>query len=205
MRPRVYLATALLVATSSFALAQEKPAAAAHAHEAHGDQQAMMAAWEKAITPNENHKLLDYMVGTWDTTIRFWMEPGGKPEVSSGTSTMKWILGNRWVEQRFKGTAMGQPFEGIGYSGYDNLRKEYVGTWMDSMSTGVMTSSGKTTDGGKTWLFTGEMSDPMSGKSSKIEERAWVKDADNHGFEMWGPGPDGKVFKTMEIIYTRKK
>jgi hypothetical protein len=36
---------------------------------------------------------------------------------------------------------MGMPFEGLGYTGYDNVKKQYFGTWIDSMSTGIMTSS----------------------------------------------------------------
>jgi hypothetical protein len=32
-----------------------------------------------------------------------------------------------------------------------------------------------------------------------------MADNDHHTFEMWGPDPTGKVFKMMEIQYTRKK
>jgi hypothetical protein len=32
-----------------------------------------------------------------------------------------------------------------------------------------------------------------------------VTDENHHSMEMWMPGPDGKVFKMMEITYTRKK
>jgi hypothetical protein len=101
---------------------------------------------------------------------------------------------------------MGQKFEGIGYSGYDNVKKEYWGTWMDSASTGMMLSTGgKTSDGGKTWSYTGTMADPMSGKDMTVQEKITVTDRDHSVFEMWGPGPDGKMMKMMEIAYSRKK
>jgi hypothetical protein len=41
------------------------------------------------------------------------------------------VLGGRFVEQRYAGNFMGQPFSGLGYTGYDNYRKKYIGSWMD--------------------------------------------------------------------------
>ncbi len=100
---------------------------------------------------------------------------------------------------------MGMPFYGIGYMGYDNVKKVYWGSWIDNFSTGLMTSSGSASDNGKSWKFTESMTDPVSGKEITGESRFSVVDADHHTMEMWGPGPDGKMFKMMEISYTRRK
>ncbi len=51
----------------------------------------------------------------------------------------------------------------------------------------------------------GTMDDPMSGKSQMVNNKVTVTDNDHHTMEMWGPGPDGKAFKMMEISYARKK
>jgi hypothetical protein len=166
---------------------------------------AMVEMMTKAGTPGDAHKKLDGMVGTWQTKLTFWMMPGADPVTSTGSSTNQWIMGGRYLEQRFKGEAFGMPFEGIGYTGYDNVKKQYWGSWMDSMSTASMTSVGSASDDGKTWNFTATMSDPMTGKDSTSREKITVIDADHHTLEMWGPGPDGTEFKMMEIIYTRKK
>jgi hypothetical protein len=32
-----------------------------------------------------------------------------------------------------------------------------------------------------------------------------VVDPDHHVYQMWGPDPAGKVYKTLEIHYTRMK
>ena len=37
---------------------------------------------------------------------------------------------------------MGQPFSGVGIDGYDNLRKKYVTTWIDTMGTGIFSMEG---------------------------------------------------------------
>jgi hypothetical protein len=189
MKFKVCLAAALLVLCSIPVAAQDAAA---------------MEAMVKAGTPNENHKRLDAFVGTWNTKITMWMAPGAPPMSSTGTSENKWAMNGRYLEQRFKGDFMGTPFEGIGYTGYDNVKKQYWGTWMDSMSTGMMTSTGWMPDA-KTWMFSGSYADPMTGKDTKVEERITINSADQHTFEMYGVAPDGSMFKTMEMTYTRKK
>lgn len=200
MRTKTLFAFVLFFLVSSPLLAQHE-----HHQQMSPEQKKMMEAWERASTPGEAHRMLDPMIGTWDAVVKFWVAPGAPPEESKGVSEARWILGKRYVEQRFKGSAMGQPFEGIGYTGYDNIRKQYFGTWMDSMSTALMSTTGKAENGGRTWTFTGTMDDPMTGKTMNIEEKITVVSDDRHVFEMFSPGPDGKMFKSMEITYTRKK
>ncbi len=169
-------------------------------------QKAMMDAAMRAATPGPAHKRLNAMVGTFDAKVKYWPAPNAPAIESSGTSTNEWILGGRWIQQRFEGSMMGAPFSGLGYTGYDNLRHMYVGTWMDSMSTQFMTSSGGDPDpSGKTWNFTASMMDPMSGESVSAEEKMTVIDNDHQVWEMYGPGPDGRNYKMMEITYTRRK
>ena len=163
-----------------------------------------MDAWMKASTPGDAHKLLDGMVGTWNVTVKSWMQPGAPPMESTGTAVNSWVLGGRWMEEKFTGSFMGMPFQGIGYTGYDNIKKQYIGTWMDNMSTAVMTSTGKG-GSGNTWEFASSMDDPMTGKTMPVAEKVTFTDADHHTMEMWSPGPDGKMFKMMEIAYSRKK
>jgi hypothetical protein len=169
------------------------------------EQKAAMEAMMKAGTPGDAHKKLASMVGTWDTKVMMWMDPAAPPQVSKGTSTNKWVLGKRWVRQDFSGSFMGKPFTGVGYTGYDNVKEQYVGTWMDSASTSVMVSNGKAEDDGKTYTFSSTMDDPMTKKPVDLKTKVTVVDNNKHVMEMWGPAPDGKQYKMMEITYTRKK
>jgi Protein of unknown function (DUF1579) len=203
MKLKVCLTGALLCAFAFTAVAQHDHANATAATKPTMDP-AMMEAMMKAGTPGEAQKRLDGMVGTWDTKITMWMVPGADPMVSTGTATNQWTMGGRYLEERFKGDFGGMPFEGLGYTGYDNVKKQYWGSWMDNMSTGMMTSTGTSSDG-KSWDFTATMADPMTGKDSTVKEKVTVTDADHHTMEMWGAGPDGKMYKSMEINYTRKK
>ena len=203
MRSRTLFITGALCLLVSFtAFAQ---------HEGHAqppqmsaEEKAMMEAWQKAMTPGPQHKQLDGMVGTWNTTVKTWMSPGAPVTETTGISENKWVLGGRYIEQRFKGTFMGQPFEGIGYTGYDNVTKQFIGTWMDNMSTGAMVSNGWAQSDGKTWHFRSTMADPATGRMMPIDEKVTVVDKNTHIMEMWAPGPDGKMYRSMEITYKRK-
>jgi Protein of unknown function (DUF1579) len=183
------LATALFVLSTFTVAAQD----AAH-----------MEAMMKAGTPGDAQKKLDVFAGTFNVKMTMWMAPGAPPASGEGTSESKWVMGGRYLEQRFKGNVMGMPFEGVGYTGFDNVKKQYWGSWMDSMSTAMMVSSGWMPDG-KTWLFSGSMADPMTGKDTRVEERITVQSADQHTMEMYGPAPDGTMFRMMELVSTRKK
>ncbi|MGH9456074.1 MAG: DUF1579 domain-containing protein [Thermoanaerobaculia bacterium] len=167
------------------------------------DEAAMMEAYVTAGMPGEAHEKLAAFVGTWDTTVRMWAAPGAPPSESTGVAENRLILGGRWLEQRFTSSFMGEEFEGLGYTGYDNAKKHYVGTWMDSMSSGIMLTTGEAADA-KTFTFSGTMDDPVMGKSMLIKEKIVIHGDDRHVMEMWGPGPDGKMFKNMEIEYVRK-
>lgn len=169
------------------------------------DEKAAMDAWMKAGTPGDHHKHLADLEGTFDVTMRVWTAPATTPNVSKGVSVNRLILGGRWLEQRYTSTFMDQPFEGLGYTGYDNVRKEYVGTWMDTMSTGMMLSTGQQGSAPNTYAFKGTMDDAATGKTFPVEETIVVHGPDRHTMEMFVPGPDGKMFKNMEIEYIRRK
>lgn len=165
-------------------------------------EKAMMDAWMAAATPGEAHRKLEPFVGEWNVTMRSWMAPGQNPTESTGSATSRWILGGRWLQQEYTGDFMGQPFHGIALTGYDNIRKRYVGTWMDNMSTSLMTTY--PTFDGNVMRASGTMDDPMTGQEMPFEEVITIVSENEHRMEMFGPGPDGTMFRTMEIVYRRK-
>jgi hypothetical protein len=200
------MAAAAAIALAVPVLAQDaKPDA--KAAKAAADEKAMMEAWQKAATPGEAHKKLEPFVGTFEAHVRMWdaANPSKPPEDSTGTMTSTWVLGNRFVQQNYEGTFMGEPFNGIGYVGFDNTTKKIQSVWMDSASTGMMVMTGSADATGKLVTAKGSMSDPMSGRSLPMEDKITVVDNDHHKMEMWTKGAGGKQMKVMEIEYTRKK
>ena len=201
----ILTALALVLFAGSFVAAQEKAEAPEKTEEAScpsGMTPEMMAKWAEMAAPNENHKALEGMVGSWAATTKWWATPDGEPMVSSGTSVNSSVLGGRYVKMVYNGDMMGQPFEGLGYVGYDNYKQKYIHLWMDSMSTMMLMSEGTMADGVCT--YTGEFDDVITGKKTTMRQVVTVTDDDHHMMEMFGPAPDGKEFRMMEIKYVRQ-
>ena len=166
------------------------------------DEAAQMEAWQRTMAPGTGHARFDPMVGTWIAKTTMVMGPGAPPMTSEGVSDHRLILGGRYLEQHYRGSAMGMPFEGRGYTAYDNTRKRYVGTWMDNFGTGMMHSVGSGKPSDKRIDFAAESHDPM-GKLVKFDCRLEIQDKDHHTYEMWTKAPNGKRYRCMRIEYTR--
>lgn len=169
--------------------------------------QDMMKKAEAAATPGAPHKMLADLAGQWTTTTKMWMSPNGKPEESTGKSTLKTILGGRWLQQDFKSQVMGKPFEGMGLTGYDNVTGKYETMWFDTMSTGVMKGSGVYEAGSKTLKDSGSYSCPMTRKERNYRAEMKIIDKNNFVYSSYGTALDetGPEYKTMEITYKRAK
>ena len=189
----------------SLALAFAIPAAAQdnNAPKMTPAQQAEMEAYIKAGTPGAAHAELASSAGRYDLAVKSWHAPGTDASIEKGTATRTMVLGGRVLVEEMSSMMMGQPFTGHGLHGYDNVTGKYWSTWNDSMSTGLMTSEGSC-DANKACTFTGSWMDPV--KKTRVTSRMttrWTSPT-TEVFEMYGPAPDGKEFKMMEITYTKK-
>ena len=161
---------------------------------------------------NENHKLLSSLDGNWNYTIKFWMnpDPNAKPEESKGTAVRKSIMDGRFSIMDVTGK-MEMPgpdgkkkemtFKGHGIEGYDNVKKKFVGSWIDNMGTGIMFSEGDYDPTTKTFTYTSEF-EAIPGMKQQIREVMKIVDNNHMAFE-WYENQGGQEQKTMEINYTR--
>ncbi|MCB9852750.1 MAG: DUF1579 domain-containing protein [Phycisphaerales bacterium] len=167
-----------------------------------------MEACMKMMEVSEHHEQLKHFVGEWNLTMRVWHMPGQPPMESPGTSTIKSVLGGRFLLEEFKSNMMGMPYEGIGMQGYNNTRGVFEGTWTSTMDTHIYTMKGTQQPGkdGKNNVFNyyGEMDEPAIGILGRhVNYRTTIIDKDHHKFEIFdlAVGPD---FKVIEIEYARK-
>ena len=168
------------------------------------DPQAMMAAYEKAGQPADEHKQVLKMVGKWNLAFKSWMDPKVPPMDSTGTAEAKAILGDRFVQITVSSTFMGKPFSGVAINGYDKARKKFVGTWMDSMSTGIAVSEGTGDASGEVITSHMKGTDPVTGKETRMRiVGRWQ--SDDKLVEEFHENKGGKEVKMMEITYTRAK
>lgn len=163
-----------------------------------------MKKWMDYMTPGDMHKMLATHAGKWNVKTTFWMAPGGEPTVSEGTSENEMIMGGRYMVSKYKGNMMGMPFEGMAIEAYDNAVKKFMSTWIDNMGTGIMYMTGTWDEAAKQITYTGKTVEPVTGGWIDIREVLRFNADGTTTMEMYGPGADGKEFKTMEITYTRQ-
>jgi len=195
-----------LASTAVLAHAQSKEKAAPGAKSAAPamDPKAMEEMMMKAAATGPQHERLQKFVGEWNLTVKTTMDPSQPAQESKSTSVVTSLMDGRYIQEQSSGDMMGMAFKGLGISGYDNLAKKYVSTWLDNMGTGIMRSEGTADATGNVITWFGESIDPMSGKKSKYRMVTHIIDDNKHTFEMFGPGPSGKEYKMMEITYERK-
>jgi hypothetical protein len=154
--------------------------------------------------PGPEHALLKMDVGTWDAVVEVFPGPGAPAMTSKGVEVNTLGCGGLCLITDFKGEAMGAPFEGHGVATWDPKKKKYVGSWTDSMSTGI--ASGESTYDPATKKWSGTMEGPDStGAIVKSRSVVEMKDAATRVFTLYSPGPDGKEMQAMRITYTRRK
>jgi hypothetical protein len=196
----------------------EKPATAAKPADAHAapggpDMAKMMEAWKKSATPGEYHAKLNPLVGKWTFVTKMRMSPDQPWEETPGKAEYRWALGKRVLFHDVKANPgpkdaeMGGPFEGFGFTGFDNGTQKYFNIWTDNMSTTYMASTGSVDSSGKTFTYTSEDGYicPMTGEKKTPKSVLKIAGDDKLVFEMYDKGPDGKEFMSLEVTYTRQK
>lgn len=166
----------------------------------------MMEQMIKDAAPGPEHVHFKTLVGKWDVTGTFFMPGVDTPSHSTGTAEYKLILDGRFVVEDLHavGVEDKQPFSGYGISGFDKNKGKYVGTWMDSMGTGISTSEGTLDPSGKIMTSTLEGFDCMTKQSKKSKMTEEKVAEDKFVMKMYDT-IEGQETMTMEVTYTRKK
>ena len=163
----------------------------------------VMAALPQNHKAGPEHKRLHELVGEWNVETTVWFSADKDGETSKATETMKKGPGELWIYSAYKGTFMDKPFLGRFSMGYDQAKKKYVGTWMDSSNSSMTTLEGDYDNEKKAITFKNKTMGPD--KEFEFRSVMTFTDKDHHTYAMYFPGPDGKEFKALEFKYTRKK
>jgi len=166
------------------------------------DMQACMIAG----TPGKEHERLAEDVGEWQGKTTMWMGAEGEPMTSECTMKVEKAMDGRYTKAEMAGEMPGMgPYSGFGLSGFDNVSREFVSTWIDNHSTGIMYGKGKLSDDGKTltWEFTHNC--PITKKPTVMREVDTTTGPNSKTLEMFGADPkSGKEYKMMRIELTKK-
>lgn len=167
------------------------------------EQQAMMEAWENAARTGEAHAMLADHTGTWRASMEMWMDPAGPPVETTYEVTRTMELDGRVLREEWAGDFMGQPFRGIGRTGYDNVTEKFWATWTDNMSTGLLTMHGARDPDGSVRM-TGAYRDPASGEEIPSRSVWSFPDADTERMESFETR-GGQEFMNMRVTLVRNE
>lgn len=146
--------------------------------------------------PSPEHAYLKKMVGDWDCTMKMM---GMEMKCSHSYE----MLGDFWVTGKFKGDFGGMKMEGRDTAGYDPIKKQFVSSWIDSMSPHAMTMTGTYDERTKTMTSVGTgIGD--DGKPAKFKDVNTWKNDDEMSFTM-SEEKDGKWEVKFTIDYKRVK
>lgn len=140
-------------------------------------------------------------LGAWDVEIKTWQSPG-EPSVTKGKETNR-MLGGFWLLTEFQGNMMGLDFEGRGIYSYDAQKKQYFGTWVDSLSSNKMEMTGKYDKEKQTMTYEGTAPGP-DGKPAKHVLTTRYKADGNRTLTMHMKAGDS-MMKIFEMSYTKAK
>jgi Protein of unknown function (DUF1579) len=160
-----------------------------------------------APKPLPEHKILAADEGAWDATIKTFMRgPDAEPAVSKGSEVNEVLPGGLWVLSKFEGDFGGAKFVGRGQFGYDPVKKKYVGTWIDSMSTILSVLEGEYDAKTKTMTYVGDGYDPDHKAKFSQKMVTTMKDDGSRVFTLYmkfeGQPAEAKF---MEITYLKRK
>jgi hypothetical protein len=166
---------------------------------------AMMERAKRYTQPGEHHKLLERLVGEWNTETRLFLGGQATP-AEKGTAQTGWLMEGRWLKTTSKGTMLGQPFEGFSVMGYDNFKMSYVVTSLTSMDTAMIRQEGDMDPGGKVLLAYGTLDEYTTGEHDKMVKTLWrFESADKIVMEIHDLPIGEKNTKVVEVVYTRKQ
>lgn len=154
--------------------------------------------------PGPEHELFKMDEGTWDAVVEFTPGPGAPPMTSKGVEVTTVGCGGLCAITDFKGEMMGGTFQGHGLVTWDARKKKYIGSWTDSMSTGLAATEGTWDPASKRWNGTMEGPD-MTGNVMKSRSVVEYRADGGRVMTAYASGPDGKEIQVLRITYTRRK
>ena len=162
-----------------------------------------MQRWEECVTPGAMHKQLERFLGTWTTEAHATGLSG--PEGEKGTSEWAWLFEGRFIQQTWKADVMGVPSGGQVTIGYDNFKRKFVTSDVNTFQTALLTSEGNFDAGGDTLITYGFTDSPITGECDRLAKYVWrFEGPDKFTFELHDPSA-GEQSKVLDVVYTRSR
>lgn len=151
--------------------------------------------------PTAEHAWLTQLAGEWESTTEHFMAPDQPSTTAKGTETVR-SIGGFWIVAENKSSAMGMDYTGILTIGYDPEEEQFVGTWIDSMTSLLWHYKGSL-DSARRVLTLYTEGPGMTGEICQFRESIELKSADHKVFTSQMLQEDGEWFTMMRAEYRR--
>lgn len=157
----------------------------------------------RAATLDAEHARLATLAGRWNVTQSMWASPGKAPQVDRGNAVVTPVLNGSRLRQELHIDAPDKPFDGLGYFGYDNARREYYSTWMDINFPGMIVASGDFDAANARYTFRALVADGAKpGAQIPLREVLQVIDTDHFRYEYYEDHGKGEAL-AVRLDYVR--
>lgn len=166
----------------------------------------VMAQGMQSTQPVLEHQLLHDMVGEWSYVTLMSM-PQMPPLRGSGSTSVKSIMGGRFIEIRSVSTEQDPPSESLGLMGFDSRpgHEQYFMLWLDSMGHYYTDAMGQWNSATASLTFHGTETDPSSGASSKYRQVFRFPGTDTMTCDVFVSVPGNpEEMQIVTIVYTRR-
>jgi hypothetical protein len=155
--------------------------------------------------PGPQHQRLKSLVGHWSSVSRVTPTPGADVIEVPSSAEYRSILGGRFVMASSQIEFGGETGYGMTVYGYDRFKNRYTFYYIQDHDTQSLSGLGTPDATGQTIVFDVTMDVPLTGETGKHYRTLLTFDGPNqHTFEMWTAGPDGKEWRPLQIVYTRE-
>ena len=165
----------------------------------------VMARAMQSTQPVSQHQLLADLVGDWSYVIMMSM-PQMQPLRGSGTTSIKSILGGRFIEIKSTSTEQDPPVESVGLMGFDSRsgHDHYFMLWLDTMGHYYTDAMGQWNPGTASLTFHGDEVDPATGQSSKYRQVFRFPSTETMTCDVFVSVPGNpEEMQIVTIVYTR--
>ena len=198
MHPFAILALPLLLVPCALGQQGEPNSSPPSLHE-------VMAQAMQSTQPVSQHELLHEMVGDWSYVMLMSM-PQMAPLRGSGTTSIKAIMGGRFIEIRSTSIEQDPPSESLGLMGFDSRsgHEQYFMLWLDSMGHYYTDAMGQWNPSTASLTFLGEEVDPNSGSTSSYRQVFRFPGADTMTCDVFVSVPGNpEEMQILTVVYTR--
>lgn len=163
---------------------------------------------ERGGAAEEQHeKLISTLSGGWHYRANIWAADNAPSASTIGRAENNMILDGRFLESKTTGVlnvdGHDVPADGQGILGYDRAQDLYVSTWIDSLSTQVVTGTGKYDAAKRLLTLSGGFTNPVTGARGTYREEIDFVNDEGYRRTIYAVAKGGKPVKLMEIEYSR--